>query len=84
MGMRKFPSTAGTDGIRKKKTMITPWTVNSLLYVSEMNQVFVGWMSSMRRSTAASPPTAKKNVIEIRYRIAIRLWSVVRSHDLTP
>ena len=30
-GMRKFPSTAGIDGIRKKKTMITPWAVKSLL-----------------------------------------------------
>jgi hypothetical protein len=30
-GMRKFPSVAGMDGIRKKKTMITPCSVKSLL-----------------------------------------------------
>ena len=30
-GMRKFPSTAGMDGIRKKKTITTPCMVKSLL-----------------------------------------------------
>ena len=31
IGTRKLPSTAGIDGIRKKKTMITPCSVKSLL-----------------------------------------------------
>jgi hypothetical protein len=26
----------------------------------------------------------KKNVIEIRYSMAMRLWSLVRSHDFKP
>ena len=30
-GMRKLPSTAGIDGIRKKKTMMMPCMVKSLL-----------------------------------------------------
>ena len=30
-GSRKLPSVAGIDGIRKKKIMITPCIVNSLL-----------------------------------------------------
>ena len=30
-GRRKFPRVAGTAGIRKKNTMITPWAVNILL-----------------------------------------------------
>ncbi len=30
-GMRKFPSTAGTAGIKKKKIIITPCIVKSLL-----------------------------------------------------
>ena len=30
-GIRKLPSTAGIDGIRKKKTMTTPCIVKSLL-----------------------------------------------------
>jgi hypothetical protein len=30
-GIRKFPSTAGIAGIRKKNTMITPCIVKSLL-----------------------------------------------------
>jgi hypothetical protein len=31
MGSRKFPSTAGIPGIRKKKIITTPWRVNILL-----------------------------------------------------
>ena len=31
IGTRKLPSTAGIDGIRKKKTITTPCSVNSLL-----------------------------------------------------
>ena len=30
-GIRKLPSVAGIDGIRKKNTMITPCSVNILL-----------------------------------------------------
>ena len=30
-GIRKLPSTAGIDGIRKKNTMITPCAVKNLL-----------------------------------------------------
>ena len=33
-GIRKLPSTAGIDGIRKKKIMTTPCSVNSWLYAS--------------------------------------------------
>src|SRR5580693_8177243 len=35
IGIQKFPSVAGTDGTRKRKTMITPCMVKTLLYVSE-------------------------------------------------
>ncbi len=31
IGRKKFPSTVGITGTRKKKTMITPWIVKSLL-----------------------------------------------------
>ena len=31
IGIRKLPSTAGIDGIRKKKIIIMPCMVNSLL-----------------------------------------------------
>ena len=30
-GIRKLPSVAGIDGMRKNHTMITPWMVKSLL-----------------------------------------------------
>ena len=31
IGMKKFPNTAGTAGIRKKNSIITPWAVNDRL-----------------------------------------------------
>ena len=31
IGSKKLPNTVGITGTRKKKTMITPWTVKSLL-----------------------------------------------------
>jgi hypothetical protein len=34
--------------------------------------------------SANRPPIAKKIVIEIRYSIAMRLWSLVRSHEAMP
>ena len=30
-GIRKLPSVAGIDGIRKKNTITTPWPVKALL-----------------------------------------------------
>ena len=83
-GMRKLPSTAGTDGIRKKKTIVIPCMVNSLLYVSDETRSPAGVSSSSRISMAKNPPTKNIPVIEIRYRIAIRLWSFVNSHDFRP
>ncbi len=38
----------------------------------------------MRISAAIAPPIKKKNVIEIRYSIAIRLWSPVSSQLFRP
>ena len=42
-----------------------------------------GVISSSRITVAAAPPTKKKNVIEAMYNRPIRLWSVVKSHDLS-
>ncbi len=83
MGTRKFPSTAGMEGIRKKKIMVMPCIVNNLLYVSAWTRSPCGVSSSSRRRPASTPPSPKKRVMEIRYRMAIRLWSVVKSHDRT-
>ncbi len=55
--------------------------VNNLLYVSEETRSPAGVNSSSRISMAKNPPTKNIAVIEIRYRIAIRLWSLVSSHD---
>ena len=72
--MRKLPSTAGIDGIRKKKIMITPCIVNSRLYASgELSTSPCGVISSSRMMVAAAPPTKKKNVIEAMYKSAIAL-----------
>ena len=43
-----------------------------------------GVSSSSRMPAANMPPSAKKIVIEIRYSIAMRLWSFVSSHDAMP
>ncbi len=64
--------------------MITPCSVKSLLYVSGVHRSPRGVSSSRRMPAANMPPTAKKIVIEIRYSIAMRLWSLVRSHAATP
>jgi hypothetical protein len=66
MGMKKFPSVAGIDGMRKKKIITTPWSVNSLLYVSGANRSPFGVSSSSRMPSAKIPPTAKNAVMEIR------------------
>ena len=66
MGTRKFPRTAGIDGTRKRKIMIMPWAVNSLLYVSDCTRSPGGVNNSRRISTAAAPPTKKNKVMEAR------------------
>ena len=82
-GTRKLPSVAGIDGIKKNQTMITPCIVNSLLYVSADTTLPAGVASWMRITVAAAPPMKNKAVIAIAYRIAMRLWSWVVSHDLS-
>ncbi len=84
IGIRKLPSVAGIDGMRKKKIITTPCSVNSLLYMSDDQRSPFGVSSSSRMPAAKRPPIAKKIVIEIRYSIAMRLWSFVRSHDAMP
>ena len=83
-GTRKLPSTAGTDGIRKKNTIVMPCMVNTLLYMSADIRSPAGVSNSRRISMANEPPIQKKKVIEIRNSMAMRLWSVVSSHDLIP
>ena len=61
--------------------MMTPCIVKSLLYVSALTRSPAGVASSMRMSVAAAPPMKKNAVIATAYRIAIRLWSCVVSHD---
>ena len=84
IGSRKLPIVAGIDGMRKKKIITTPCSVKSLLYMSSENRSPFGVSSSSRTPAAKRPPIAKKIVIEMRYSIAIRLWSSVRSHAASP
>jgi hypothetical protein len=44
----------------------------------------MGVSNSSRIRPAKAPPRKKKKVIEIRYRIAIRLWSPVSSQLFRP
>ena len=80
-GTRKLPRIAGIAGIMKKKIITTPCAVKILLYVSFSNIRPRGVTSSARISPAAMLPTKKKIETEMRYRIAMRLWSPVSSHD---
>ena len=66
IGSRKFPSVAGIDGIRKKKTMMTPCAVKARLYTSGVVRSLAGVSSSRRTSSAKKPPRKKKPVIENR------------------
>ena len=66
IGMKKLPSVAGIEGIRKKKIITTPCNVKSLLYVSAATKSPCGVISSSRMPSANRPPTAKKIVMEIR------------------
>ena len=64
--------------------MMMPCMVKSLLYVSDATRSGCGVSSSRRIRPANAPPIKKKNVIEIRYSIAMRLWSPVSSQLSRP
>jgi hypothetical protein len=73
IGMKKFPNTAGTAGIRKKNSIITPCAVNARLYASSVTMAPFGWTKLSRTMPAANPPATKNTEIEIKYRMPIRL-----------
>ena len=73
IGIRKLPSTAGIDGIRKKNTITMPCIVNIRLYMSGSIRSAAGVSSSSRIISAKNPPRKKKTVIEKRYKSAMRL-----------
>ncbi len=84
IGTKKFPSTPGMTGIRNKKIMIVPWAVNALLYWSSSRIAPVGVIRLVRTRAMANAPKVKKTLTETRYRMAIRLWSTVNSHENRP
>src|SRR5262245_63807211 len=55
IGTKKLPRTAGMDGIRKKKTIVTPCIVNNLLYVSACTKSPWGVINSSRIKVAKKP-----------------------------
>jgi hypothetical protein len=65
-GIRKLPRMAGIEGIRKKKTMVTPCMVNMRLYMSAVSRVPLGVSRLRRIIMAKKPPMKKKNVTEAR------------------
>ena len=72
-GIRKFPSVAGIEGMRKKNTMMTPCMVKTRLYTSDVIRSPAGVSSSRRTSSAKKPPRKNMTVIENRYSSPIRL-----------
>ena len=83
-GSRKLPNTLGIDGMRKNHTITTPCKVNNRLYVSVVTRLPCGVINWRRIIVAAQPPMKKNTVIESRYKMPIRLWSWVVSHDFRP
>ncbi len=61
-----------------------PCIVNNRLYVSGPKSQPCGVSNCSRISSANNPPSAKKKVIEMSHSSAMRLWSVVRSHERMP
>src|SRR6266516_259947 len=81
-GTMKFAKPIVT-GITNRKIIVMAWMVNSWLYRWKLNRWLVGLYSWVRIISASRPPTRKKkNAVEM-YRMPIRLWSVVVSHDTT-
>jgi hypothetical protein len=59
-----LPIAPGIAGIRKKKTIITPWRVKARLYMSDDIISPSGVSRSSRNRKAAAPPTKKKKVTD--------------------
>ena len=66
-----------------KNTIAMPCIVNIRLYMSAVSRSPWGVMSSMRIIAANDPPNAKAIDTTTMYMIPMRLWSFVRSHDMT-
>ena len=81
-GSTKLPNPDGMAGIMKRKIIVMPWSVKSLLYAFGDMIVGPGVRSSMRTSIAKMPPTRKKSVTAARNITPTRLWSRVFSHDI--
>ena len=64
-----------------RNTMVTPCIVNRRLYVSAVTNVYPGLISSIRKSSAKTPPSKSARVVAMRNMSPMRLWSVVASQD---
>ena len=73
---------AGMDGMRNRNSITTPWAVNVLLYWSFVVTIApCGEIRFSAHEAGRVPPMTKNRVNETRYRMPIRLWSTVNSHD---
>jgi hypothetical protein len=68
----------------KRKIMTTPWRVKMALYVWAETRCMPDRMSTRRNMSPSRTPTKKKASVETRYRMPMRLWSVVKSQPRTP
>ena len=62
IGMKKFPITAGIDGMRKKKSIIMPWAVNSLV-VGVLVEDRPGRREQVEPHDAGRDPADTKNAV---------------------
>jgi len=85
MGTRKLPSTAGIDGMRKKKTITIPWHGEQLVVSIGLHQVALG--REEFQADEQGEESADEEEERDRHQVqssAMRLWSVVSSHEGTP
>ncbi len=73
----KFPKTAGSPGMMKRKIIMIPCSVKSVLYVCGSTMVFPGVSISSRIRKPNRTATAKNTIMATKYSRPMRLWSVL-------
>lgn len=75
---------AASSGMIAMKIMVVACMVNRALKVWALTMFRPGRISWRRIMNASKPPTRKKINAVIKYRMPIRLWSTVVTHDQNP
>ena len=84
-GTIQLPMPPISAGIARKKTMISPWVVISMLKKWGFGMNWIpGSASSNRNQIDIAPPTRPKTSAKTRYIVPMSLWLVEKSHRRQP